>query len=92
MALQEKPEGVPRKIRAFHQSFLDQIHAHGRVFEFGLVASYKLRSGALFDDIAAAPAMIARGKLAFSPNTIDGVGDVRRIFDACLSHSNEEEQ
>lgn len=92
LAARENPSQIPRKIRAFHQCFLDQIHAHGRIFEFGLVAAYKLRSGAFFDDITSAPAMIARGKLAFSPRNIDGVGDVRRIFDACLSATAEEDQ
>ena len=85
----QHPEMAPRRIRAFHSSFLDQIRAHGRVFEFGLIAAYKLRSGALFDDMTAAPGMFLRGKIKLTPHNIDGVEQVRRIFDACLT---EEEQ
>jgi heterodisulfide reductase subunit C len=83
IALEEHPEAMPRRIAAFHGAFLDQIRSHGRVFELGLVVSYKLRSGALFDDVAAAPGLLLRGKLGFSPQRIKGIEDVRRIFDAC---------
>ena len=74
---------APRRIRAFHQSFLDQVETHGRVFEFGLVAQYKMKTGRLFDDVAAAPGMLARGKLALMPRTIADIADIRRIFAAC---------
>jgi heterodisulfide reductase subunit C len=83
IALKERRDCVPRRIAAFHSAFLDQIRAHGRVFEFGLVASYKLRSGALFADVAAVPGMLARGKLALTPKRIEGIKEVRRIFRKC---------
>jgi len=83
IALKEQPDRVPRRIAAFHSAFLDQIRSHGRVFEFGLVANYKLRSGALFADVESVPAMLARGKLSFTPKRIKGIGDLRRIFARC---------
>lgn len=89
LVLTHDPDHAPRPIRAFHHAFLKQIRKHGRVFEFGLVASYKLRSGALFADVGAAPGMFARGKLALTPRTIKGVADVRRIFDACAPHVDD---
>jgi len=83
ITLRERPDRVPRNIGAFHSAFLRQIRTHGRVFEFGLVASYKLRSGALLADVGAMPAMLARGKLALVPRRIEGIREVRRIFDEC---------
>jgi heterodisulfide reductase subunit C2 len=83
ITLKEHRDLVPRRIAAFHSAFLDQIWTHGRVFEFGLVASYKLRSGALFADVASVPGMMARGKLALAPKRIRGLSDLRRIFDKC---------
>jgi heterodisulfide reductase subunit C2 len=74
---------APRAIGAFHRSFLDQVKANGRMFEFGLVVEYKLRSGKLLNDALSTPGMISRGKLKFVPSPIKGVGDVRRIFAAC---------
>jgi len=87
--LREAPGNVPRRIGAFHSAFLDQIRSHGRLFEFGLVLGFKLRSGALFDDVTTAPALLRRGKLKFVPRRIEGIDEVRRIFDACQA---EEEQ
>jgi heterodisulfide reductase subunit C len=83
------PSIAPRRIRAFHQAFLEQIKSHGRVFEFGLVFDYKLRTGALFDDVLNAPGMYLRGKLALSPSNIDGKDEVRGIFEACEKHAQE---
>ncbi|MBN2360745.1 MAG: 4Fe-4S dicluster domain-containing protein [Deltaproteobacteria bacterium] len=83
IVLAESASKVPRPMAAFHGAFLDQIRAHGRVFEFGLVASYKLRGGALFADVAAAPGMLLRGKLSLMPERIAGVADIRRIFERC---------
>jgi heterodisulfide reductase subunit C2 len=83
IVLKEHRDSVPRRIAAFHSAFLDQIRNHGRVFEFGLVASYKLRSGALFADVGSVPGMMARGKLALVPKRIRGLRELRRIFDKC---------
>jgi heterodisulfide reductase subunit C len=83
--VKEHPGFIPRRIAAFHTAFLDQIRSHGRVFEFGLVASYKLRSGALFADVDSVPGMMARGKLALTPKRIKGLRELRRIFDKCSS-------
>ena len=76
-------ESAPRNIGAFHKSFLDQIKMTGRGFEFGLVVEYKLRSGALLQDVQTMPSVLSRGKLKFVPKPIKGVADVRRIFAAC---------
>jgi heterodisulfide reductase subunit C len=86
LMLQQK-NGVkpPRSIIAFHRAFLKQIRAHGRIFEFGLVASYKMRSGKLFSDVDTVPGMIQRGKLPLTPRKISGIADVRRIIDECLA-------
>ena len=89
IALRNDRTAAPRRIRAFHQAFLDQIRRHGRIFELELVSFYKLRSGALFDDVTAAPGMFARGKLALVPRTIADVESVRRIFDACAEEKEK---
>jgi heterodisulfide reductase subunit C2 len=74
---------APRKIAAFHKSFLEQIQLFGRVFELGLVGAYKLRSGDLLADVQNAPTMFAKGKLALVPQRIKGIKEVRKIFAAC---------
>jgi heterodisulfide reductase subunit C len=83
IVLKEYPDFVPRRISAFHTAFLDQIRTHGRVFEFGLVAGYKMRSGALMSDVDSVPGMMVRGKLALAPKRIKGLRELRRVFDKC---------
>ena len=72
------------------RAFLEQIRSHGRVFEFGLVFDYKMRTGALFDDVLNAPGMFLRGKLALSASNIEGRDEVRRIFEACETAAKKE--
>ena len=89
LALEADAGSPPRAIRAFHEAFLEQIRWNGRLYEFGLVMGYKLRSGALLNDVTAAPAMMSRGKLALVPKRIQGLDDIRRIFDACAKHGED---
>ena len=74
---------IPRTMRAFHKTFLEQIRANGRLHEVGLVVGYKLRSGALMNDVTNAPGMFTRGKLNLRADKIDGINEVRRIFEQC---------
>ncbi len=83
MVVQRDPALLPVRIRAMHQAFLAQIRKNGRVFEMGLVMGYKVRSGALMDDMTTAPGLYARGKLALTPRKLRGIADVQRIFNAC---------
>ncbi len=84
--------GAPRHIRAFHKSFLKQIRRSGRIFEFGLVAGYKMRTGSLFSDVGAVPGMLKRGKLALTPTRIKGLDEIRRIFDKCAAAETDAEE
>ncbi len=72
-----------RDILAFHQAFLDTIRRSGRLHEVSLIAAYKLKTLHLLQDVLAAPALLARGKLSILPHAIEGKAAVRRIFDRC---------
>ena len=91
LAAREAPGSIATRVRAFHTAFLNQVRAHGRAFELGMVVEYKLRTGALTQDALAAPAMLSRGKLRLSPHRIDGVDEVRRIFERCAPGDGEAE-
>jgi heterodisulfide reductase subunit C len=68
------------KSRAFNDAFLGSVRRYGRVFEPGMLASYKIKSRDIFGDIAKGPAMIAKGKLKFLPPKGGDKAAVRRIF------------
>jgi len=83
LAASEGHEHAPRTIRAFHDAFLEQIRTTGRLSEVGLILQYKLRSGALLQDVTAAPAMLRRGKLPLRAERIAGIDDVKRLMATC---------
>lgn len=67
-------------IRKFHSAFLNQIRRHGRAYELGLVAEYKLATGRLLQDVTVAPGMFLRRKLGLTPHRISGRVALRRLF------------
>jgi len=92
LSVQKNPAKAARKIRAFHQAFLDQVKAFGRVPEFTLIGEYKMRSGSFFQDVLTAPTMAKKGKIKLKPQKVDGVKEVRRIFKKCMEASKEWEK
>ena len=80
----------------FHRAFLASIAQHGRLFELGMLASYKLRSGALFEDLGLAPAMYMKGKLGLVPHSVHDTKAIARIFERAADakvqrHAHEKE-
>lgn len=86
LALIDNPSAAPKRLGAFHKAFLNQIKSNGRLYEVGLVVEYKLRSGALMDDVFEAPGMLAKGKLSLTPTKIKGIEEIKRIFEKCEEH------
>jgi len=81
---------APKAISAFHKSFLAQVRAHGRLFEMGLIMSYKLGGGSMFADVTTTPSVLARGKLGLAPHNVKGLEEVRRIFAECAAAEEDE--
>jgi heterodisulfide reductase subunit C len=76
--------GVPPaepKVVKFHKAFLDSIRRHGRVYELGMVARYKLATLDLFGDTKLAWKMLKKGKLRFLPSGVKGKKEIRRMFE-----------
>jgi heterodisulfide reductase subunit C2 len=83
MSIEADAADMPRTIAAFHRAFLEQIRTNGRLHEMGMVMEYKVRSGDLMKDVTNAPAMFARGKLSLRPDRIEGIAEIKRIFEKC---------
>jgi heterodisulfide reductase subunit C len=67
----------------FHQSFLSSVRQFGRVYELGLVASYKLKRPLKRgpQDLLTGLRMRRRGKPGLLPHKIENVAAIRRIFE-----------
>ena len=66
--------------KQLHRSFLGSVRRHGRVYEMGMMAVYKLRTFDLFSDVDKVPQMLAQGKLSLLPNRSGSIKEVREIF------------
>jgi len=64
----------------FNRSFLSSVRRHGRVFELGMMAAYKLRTGDLLADAGKVPQLLAKGKLSFLPNRSGAAAEVKQVF------------
>ncbi len=77
----ERKVGIPdARGEQFHRSFLKSVRRHGRVWELGMLAAYKLRSRDVLKDVDKAPKMLAKGKLALRPKRSGSVGEVKEVF------------
>ena len=67
----------------FHQSFLASLRRFGRVYELGLVASYKMKRPIKRgpQDVLTGMQMMRRGKPGLLPHRIQNVAAIRRIFE-----------
>ncbi len=66
--------------REFNRSFLGSVRRHGRVYEVGMMAAYKLRTGDLLADVGKVPGMLVKGKLRLLPKRSGSVREVREVF------------
>ena len=66
--------------KQFHRSFLGSVRRHGRVYEVGMMAAYKMRTFDLFSDVDKVPQLLAQGKLSLLPNRSGDIRQVRGIF------------
>lgn len=80
IAIEKGVEVKEKNILKFHKAFLDQIKSHGRSYEVGLVAEYKMKTLDLFQDVDSAPGMYLKGKLAILPHNIKDRKGVKSIF------------
>ncbi len=80
IAIEKGVDIKQKNIIKFHKAFLDQIKSHGRAYEVGLVAEYKMKTMDLFQDVDSAPGMYFKGKLGLLPHNIKDRKGVKSIF------------
>jgi len=80
LAIERKADLPDAHVEKFNRTFLGSVRRHGRVFELGMMAVYKLRSGDLFTDVDKVPQMLAKGKLSFLPHRSGSAGEVKQVF------------
>jgi heterodisulfide reductase subunit C len=86
----ERKVGLPdSRAEKFNRSFLRSVRRHGRVYEMGMLAAYKVRSRDFFSDMDKAPKMLAKKKLSLLPSRSGAVREVRGVFDRAEEEESE---
>jgi heterodisulfide reductase subunit C len=80
MAIQRRVALPDAHTRQFNRSFLGSVRRHGRVYEVGMMAAYKLRTLDLWSDVGKVPGMLAKGKLSLLPDRGGDTPEVREVF------------
>lgn len=80
MAVEDQVAVPDDHVKQFNRSFLGSLRHHGRVFEVGMLAAYKLRTGDLFSDVGKVPQMLLKGKLSLLPKRSGAAAEVREVF------------
>ena len=80
MAVERKAALGNTRSTNFNKAFLTSVQWHGRVFEFGMMALFKLTSLDLFSDMDKMPKMLAKRKLALLPHFSRSAKAVRKTF------------
>jgi len=81
LAVERKIDLPDARVETFNRSFLRSVRRHGRVYEMGMLAAYKLRSRDLFSDMDKAPKLLAKKKLSLLPSRSGAANQVREVFD-----------
>jgi heterodisulfide reductase subunit C len=80
MAVERKAALADTRGSSFNRAFLTSVRWHGRVFEAGMMALYKLISRDFFSDMEKLPKMLAKRKLSFLPHFSRSAKQVRKVF------------
>ncbi len=80
MAVEQKVSVPDSHGKEFNRSFLGSVSRHGRVFELGMLAAFKLRCLDFFSDVGKFPKMLAKGKISLLPNRSGASKEVKEIF------------
>ena len=67
-------------VPVFNDIFLRTVRRHGRMYEMGLMASFKIRTRRFMADLGKFPMMLWKGKLAILPPMVRGYRERRRLF------------
>jgi heterodisulfide reductase subunit C2 len=80
MSRAEKKACASTTVPTFNDIFLRTVRRLGRMYEMGLMTSYKLRTRDFFSDVGKFPMMLKKRKLSILPPLVGGGRDRKRLF------------
>ena len=89
MAVERQVDIPDSRGETFHRSFLQSVRRHGRVFEVGMLAAYKIRTRDFFSDMDKGPKMLAKKKLSLLPSRSGAAKEVKEVFKRAQAEEDE---
>jgi len=68
-------------VPVFNDIFLGLVKKRGRMYEAGLMVSYKFQTGTFMQDVDKVPMMLRKRKIALLPPNVRGGGERKRMFE-----------
>jgi len=81
LAAQTTSDKDSERIRVFNKIMLSSMKRFGRVYEFGMMGEYKLRTRDFLSDLTKFPTMLRKGKMKLMPPMAGGRKSMASIFD-----------
>ena len=78
-----------RNVVVLHEEFVRSVQLWGRLHEVTFFLPYMARSMDLFGNAASGVALMLRGKLRLIPKQIDGIEEIRQIYDEAYKTKGE---
>jgi heterodisulfide reductase subunit C len=78
-------------VPVFNAAFLNSVRKRGRIHELGLMATFKLRTRRVWDDVDKAPSMLAKGKLPLRGSRVGGRSEREELFRRAVSEAAAEQ-
>jgi heterodisulfide reductase subunit C2 len=81
LARAEDKTNSSTRVPVFNDIFLRVVRRRGRMYEAGMLASFKLRTLRLFEDMGKFPMMLWKRKIAILPPSVRGAAQRQRLFE-----------
>ena len=80
LSRQQQKTNEQTTLPVFNDFFLKSVFKHGRVYEVGLMAAYKLRTLRLTEDMEKLPMMLMKRKLRLFPTNVPGAAERKLLW------------
>jgi len=77
-------------VATFNDVFLKSVRRRGRIYEVGVMASFKMRTRRFFQDLGKLPTMLLKGKLSIWPRSLPGRAERKAMFKKIAQQRRQE--
>jgi heterodisulfide reductase subunit C2 len=83
-----RPEALGDELAPlFHRTFLNSVRRRGRVYEIGMLLSFKFKAKKLFTDINLGWQMFRKGRLRLLPSRVKKPVEIKELFNRSKSYT-----